>query len=54
MSTRPPPLPKNEERYREEILDRIDEGWQEEEWAINMPQIVNEILHQNLLTTRTP
>jgi len=54
MSTRPPPLPKNEEKYREEILDRIEEGWQGEEWAINMPQIANEILHQNLLTTRTP
>jgi len=54
MSTRPPPLPKNEEEYREEILDRIEEGWQEEVWAINMPQIANEILHQNLLTTRTP
>ena len=25
MSTRPSPLPKNEERYREEILDRIEE-----------------------------
>jgi len=54
MSTRPPPPPKNEERYREEILDRIEEGWQGEEWVINMPQIANEILHQNLLTTRNP
>jgi len=27
MPIRPPPLPKNEERYREEILDRIEEGW---------------------------
>jgi hypothetical protein len=54
MSTRPPPLPKNEEKHREEILDRIQEDWQGEEWAINMPQIANEILHQNLLTTRTP
>jgi len=54
ISTRPPPLPKNEERYREEIFDRIEEGWQGEEWAINMSQIVNEILHQNLLKIRTP
>jgi len=54
MSTRPPPLPKNEEKYREEILDRIEEGWQGEAWAINMPQIANKICHQNLLTTRTP
>jgi len=53
MSIRPPPFPKNEEKYREEILDRIEEGWQGEEWAINLPQIVNEILRQNLLTART-
>ena len=51
---RPSSLPKNEEKYREEILDRLEEGWQGEEWAINMPQIVNEILRQNLLTARTP
>jgi len=31
MSTRPPPLPKNEEKHREEILDRIQEDWQGEE-----------------------
>jgi len=54
MSTRPLPLPKNEEKYREEILDRIEEGWQGEKWVVNMPQIANAILHQNLLTTRTP
>ena len=54
MSTRPHLLPKNEEKYREAILDGIEEGWQGEEWEINMPQIVNEILHQNLRTTRTP
>ena len=54
MSIRPPPLPKNEGKYREEILDRIEEGWQGEEWVVNMPQIANAILHQNLLTTRTP
>jgi len=33
MSKRPPPLPKNEEKYKEEILDRQEEGWQGEEWA---------------------
>jgi len=54
MPIRPLPLPKNMDKYREETLDRIEEGWQGEEWAINMPQIVNEILRQNLLTTRTP
>jgi len=54
MSIRPPSLSKNEENYREEILDCIEEGWQGEEGVINMPQIVNEILRQNLLTARTP
>ena len=53
MSIRPSSLPKNEEKYREEILDRLEEGWQGEEWAINMPHIINEILRQNLLTGRT-
>jgi len=54
MSIRPPPIPKNEKKYREEILDRIEEVWQGEEWAINMPQIVTEILRQNVLVTKTP
>jgi len=54
MTSRPPPLPKNEEEYREEILDRIEEGWQDEEWAIIMPQVVNEILQKNSTTTRNP
>ena len=54
MASRPPPLQKNEGKYREEILDRIEEGWQEEEWAIIMPQVVNEILQKNLTTTRNP
>jgi len=44
MTSPPPPLPKNEEKYREEILDRVEEGWQEEEWAITMPQVIYEIL----------
>jgi len=44
MTSRPNPLPKNEEKYRDEILDRIEEGWQEEEWAITMPQVIYEIL----------
>ena len=54
MSIRPPPFPENEEKCREEILDRIEEGWQGEDWAINMSQTVNEIMRQNLLTTKTP
>jgi len=54
MTSRPPLLPKNEEKYREEILDRMEESWQKEEWAIIMPQMVNEILQKILTTTRTP
>ena len=36
------------------ILDHIEQGWQGEEWTINMSQTVNEILRQNSLTTKTP
>jgi len=42
------------EKYREEILERIEEGWQAEEWATSIPQIVNELLLRNLFQTRTP
>ena len=54
MTSRPPPLPKNEEKHREEILDRIQEGWLEEEWARTMPQVLNEILQKNLTSIRNP
>ena len=40
MTSRPPPLPQNEEKHTEEIFNRIEEGWQEEEWVIIMPQVV--------------
>ena len=43
MTSRPPPLPtcqKNEEKNREEILDRVEEGWIEEKWARTMPQVI--------------
>jgi len=52
MTSRPPPLPKNEEKHREEILDRVEEGWLEEEWAITMPQVINEVLLKNLTSIR--
>jgi hypothetical protein len=48
MTSRSPPLPKNEEKYREEILDRVEEGWLEEDWTRTMPQVINEILQKNL------
>jgi len=47
-------MPKNEEKHREEILDRIEEGWLEEEWARTMPQVINEILQKNLTSIRNP
>jgi len=54
MTSRPPSLPKNEEKHREEILDRVEEGWLEEEWAITMPQGINKILQKNLTSIRNP
>jgi len=54
MISRPPSLPKNEKKYREEILDRVEEGWLEEEWARTMPQVINEILQKNLNSIRNP
>jgi len=41
MTLRPPPLPKHEEKHREEILDRVEERCLEEDWAITMPQVIN-------------
>jgi len=46
MTLRPPSLPKHEEKHIEEIPDRVEEGWLEEDWAINMFQVINEILQK--------
>ena len=46
MTSRPPTLPKNEEKYREEILDRVEEGWLEEEWTRTMPHLISELLQK--------
>jgi len=54
MTLRPPPLPKHEEKHREEILDRVEEGWQEEDWAITMPQAINEISQKYSTSIRNP
>ena len=51
MTSQPPPLPKNEEKHREEIRDRIAEGCLEEEWR-TMPQVINEILQKNSTSIR--
>jgi len=51
MTSRPPPLPKNIENDREEILDRVEEGWQEEDWTTTMPQMISELLQKNFTLT---
>jgi len=53
MTSRPPSLSKNEEKYREEILDRVEEGWLEEDWTITMPHLLNELLQKTLLPQET-
>jgi len=52
MTSRPPPLPKNEEKYREEILDRVEEGWLAEEWTRTMPHLKSDLLQKNFTSTR--
>jgi len=54
MTSRPPPLPKNEGKYREEILDRVEEGWLEEDWTRTMPHLISELLQKNFTSTRNP
>jgi len=57
MTSRPPPLPKNTEKCREEILDRVEEGWQEADWSTTMPQMIGELLQKNFklhLDSRVP
>jgi len=54
MTSRLPPLPKNEEKHREEILDRVEEGWLEEDWTRTMPHLLNKLLQKNLTITRNP
>jgi len=52
MTSRPPPLPKNIEKSREEILDRVEEGWQEEDWSTTMPKLIGALLQENFTFTR--
>jgi len=52
MTLQPPPLPKNEEKCREEILDREEEGWLEDEWTTTMPHLISELLQKNFTFTR--
>ena len=52
MTSRPPPLPKNSEKIRESILDRVEEGWQEEDWVTTMPKLIGTLLQESLTFTR--
>ena len=54
MTLRPPPLPKHEGKHKEEILDRVEEGWHEADWAITMPQTIHEILQKYSTSIRNP
>jgi len=54
MTLRPPPLPKHEGKHREEILERVEQGWNEADWAVTMPKVINEILHQYPISIRNP
>jgi len=54
MTSRPPPLPKNEKNYREEILDRVEEGWIDVDWTRTMPCLLNELLQKKFTSTRKP
>jgi len=54
MTSRPPPLPKSEEKYREEILDCVEEGWLDDEWTRAMPHLINDLLQKNFTSTRNP
>ena len=54
MTSRPPPLPKNEEKHTEEILDRVEEGWLDEDWTRTMPLLIKDLLQKNFTSTRNP
>ena len=54
MTLHPPALPKHEEKHREEILDRVEGGWHEADWAVTMLNVIKEILHQYPISTRNP
>ena len=47
----PPPLPLKEEHIRERILDRVEEGWLEEDWSSTMPRLLNDLLQEKFIPT---
>ena len=54
MTSRPPPLPKKEENNRITILDRVEEGWLEEDWSSTMPRLLNELLQEKFFLASKP
>ena len=54
MTLRPPPLPKKEENNRTTILDRVEEGWLEEDWSSTMPRLLKELLQEKFFLARKP
>jgi len=54
MTSRPPPLPKKEEYNRETILDRVEEGWLEEDWSSTMPRLLNDLLQEKFISASKP
>ena len=54
MTSRPPPLPKKEENNREIILDRVEEGWIEEDWSRTMPRLLNDLLQEKFISASKP
>jgi len=41
-------------RNREEILDRVEKGWLDEEWTRTIPHLINDLLQKNFTSTRNP
>jgi len=52
MKSRLPPLPKNIEKSKEEILDHVEEGWQDEDWSTTMPKLIGVLSQDNFTFTK--
>ena len=49
-----PPLPKKEENNRVIILDRVEEGWLEEDWSSTMPRLLKELVQEKFFLASKP
>ena len=54
MTSRLPPLPQKEEKNREIILDRVEEGWIEGDRSRTMPRLLNDLLQEKFISTSIP